>query len=354
MDLELADERLFFQQNTRRFLEREASIEKVRELAGTELGYDPGWWRGAAELGWTSLLASEEAGGGSLSGNPVSDAVIVAEEMGRMVAPGPFLPTNVVVSALGGSEPGGSEHLPGLLDGSTTAAWAFDGECTARAEGDEIVLDGEKLHVEAGASAEVVLVVAGDVQVLVPRDHPGVTVVPGRSLDLVRRFARLRFDGVRLEKSAVVEGADVERQLRLALTLQSAESVGVMDRVFEFTFAYLGDRYAFGRPISSYQALKHRVADMLLHLESAKATTDAAARAIDADDPEAGRLVRIAAAYVGDTAPTFVQECVQLLGGIGQTWEHDIHLYLRRATLNRAVLGTPEQYREQIVARLGV
>jgi alkylation response protein AidB-like acyl-CoA dehydrogenase len=349
MDLELADERLFFQQNTRRFLEREASIERVRELRDTEHGYDPAWWRRAAELGWTSLLASEDAGGGSLSGNPVSDAVIVAEELGRAVGPGPFLPTNVVVSALGDSE-----YLPGLLDGSTTAAWALDGDCEARVEGDEVVLNGEKTHVEAGASADVVLVVAGSVQVLVPRDHPGVTVIPGRSLDLVRRFARLVFDDVRVPRSAVLEGADVERQLRLALTLQSAESVGVMDRVFEFTFAYLGDRYAFGRPIASYQALKHRVADMLLHLESAKATTDAAARALDSDDPEAGRLVRIAAAYVGDTAPTFVQECVQLLGGIGQTWEHDIHLYLRRATLNRAVFGTPEQHREQIVVRLGV
>ncbi|WP_214402233.1 acyl-CoA dehydrogenase family protein [Pseudonocardia lacus] len=374
MDLELAEDRLFFQQNTRRFLERESPVERVRELHRTEHGVDPAWWQRAAELGWTSLLAAEDDGGGSLSGNPVQDAVIVAEELGRMVGPGPFLPTNVVISALsaGGSAGLKEEHLPGLLEGSTTAAWALaeqggwapgDVRTEARVEGDEVVLTGEKAYVEAGAAADVVLVVArtgdGLTQVLVPRDHPGVTVVPGHSLDLVRRFARLRFDEVRLPGTAVVGepgGADggVERQLQLALTLQSAESVGLMDRVFEFTFAYMGDRYAFGRPISSYQALKHRVADMLLHLESAKATTDAAARALDERDPEVARLVRIAAAYVGDTAVTFIQECVQLLGGIGVTWEHDIHLYLRRATLNRAVLGAPEQHREQIVVRLGV
>jgi alkylation response protein AidB-like acyl-CoA dehydrogenase len=229
----------------------------------------------------------------------------------------------------------------------------------AGTDGAQIVLDGTARHVEGGGSADLLLVVArtadGVRQVAVPSAHPGVRVTPGRSLDLVHRFARVRFEGARVPRSFVVGGPeDVERALRIALTLQAAESVGAMDRVFEFTFAYMGDRYAFGRPIASYQALKHRVADMLLHLESAKATTDAAARAVDDGDPEAGRLVRIAAAYVGDTAPTFVQECVQLLGGIGVTWEHDIHLYLRRVTVNRAVLGTPEQYREQICVRLGV
>ncbi|MCW0214448.1 MAG: acyl-CoA/acyl-ACP dehydrogenase [Pseudonocardia sp.] len=366
MDLELADDRLFFQQNTRRFLERESPLEHVRELHRTEHGFDPGWWRKAAELGWTTLLASEEDGGGSLSGAPLRDAVIVAEERGRLIAPGPFLPTNVVVSALSaGGDPALKEaHLPGLLEGDATAAWASSGlpddlRVEARADGGEIVLDGTAPHVEAAASADLLLVVVrtgdGIAQVAVPRTHPGVTVVPGRSLDLVRRFARVRFEGVRVPRSHLIDGANaVERALQVALTLQAAESVGAMDRAFETTFAYMGDRYAFGRAIASYQALKHRVADMLLHLESAKATTDAAARAVDDANPEAGRLVRIAAAYVKDTAPTFVQECVQLLGGIGVTWEHDIHLYLRRVTVNRAVLGTPERYREQICVRLGV
>ncbi|WP_433502782.1 acyl-CoA dehydrogenase family protein [Pseudonocardia halophobica] len=370
MDRELAGDRLFFQQNTRRFLERESPLEAVRALHPGGPGFDAGWWRKGAELGWTSLLATESDGGGSLSDGPLADAVIVAEEGGRMVVPGPFLPVNVVIAALtrAGSAEQRERLLPGLLAGETVAAWARaepdDGLATrAEVDGDAVVLDGVKDVVEAGDAAEVFLVVArsvdGIAQVLVPRDAPGVTVEPCRSLDLVRRFARVRFDGVRLPLDAVLgtpggAEADVEHLLQVALTLQTAESVGAMDRAFEFTFAYLGDRHAFGRPIGSYQALKHRVADMLLVLESAKATADGAARAVDAGDPEAGRLVRVAAAYVKDAAPRFVQECVQLLGGIGVTWEHDVHLYLRRVTVNRAVLGTPERLREQICVRLGV
>jgi alkylation response protein AidB-like acyl-CoA dehydrogenase len=276
--------------------------------------------------------------------------------------------------SVGGTCEQKQRYLPGLLDGTSTAGWAFAESqgrwaadavtTTASPDGDAIVINGIKDYVEGGAAADLFIVVAatggGLTQVLVSADSPGVTVEQERSLDLTQRFARVRFDGVRVPITTGVLGQvgraddDVERLLRIALTLQCAESAGAMDRVFEFTFAYMGQRYAFGRPISSYQALKHRVADLLLQLESAKATSDGAARAVDAAEPEAGRLVRVAAAYVGDTAPSFVQECVQLLGGIGVTWEHDIHLYLRRVTLNRAILGTPEHHREQICIRLGV
>jgi alkylation response protein AidB-like acyl-CoA dehydrogenase len=346
MDRELADDRLFFQQNTRRFLERESPLEAVRALHPGGPGFDSGWWRRGAELGWTALLATEEDGGGALSDGPLSDAVIVAEENGRMVAPGPFLPVNVVVAALsrGGTAAQRERWLPGLLDGSLVAAWAPGGDVLLEGA----ALTGTASAVEAGDAADVFLVQTGDSHVLVPREH--AVVEPARSLDLVRRFARVRFDRASADEIPV----DAEHLTQVALTLQTAESVGAMDRAFEFTFAYLGDRHAFGRPIGSYQALKHRVADMLLVLESAKATSDGAARAVDAGDPEAGRLVRVAAAYVKDAAPRFVQECVQLLGGIGVTWEHDVHLYLRRVTVNRAVLGTPEQLREQICVRLGV
>jgi alkylation response protein AidB-like acyl-CoA dehydrogenase len=116
----------------------------------------------------------------------------------------------------------------------------------------------------------------------------------------------------------------------------------------------MDDRYAFGRPISSYQALKHRVADILLWLESAKATTDALITAIDDGAPEAARLASVAKAYIGDKSLTIIQECVQFHGGIGVTWEHDIHLYLRRASVNRAVYGTPEHHRDRLCRLLGM
>jgi alkylation response protein AidB-like acyl-CoA dehydrogenase len=346
MDRELAGDRLFFQQNTRRFLERESPLEAVRALHPGGPGFDPAWWRKGAELGWTALLANEADGGGSLSDGPVSDAVIVAEENGRMIAPGPFLPVNVVIAALSRSgTPAQRERwLPGLLDGSLVGAWAPGADVVREGS----ALTGSAAAVEAGDAADVVLVQVGETHALVARAD--LVVEPARSLDLVRRFARVRFDHSPAEEVP----ADPEYLMRLALTLQTAESVGAMDRAFEFTFAYLGDRHAFGRPIGSYQALKHRVADMLLVCESAKATADGAARAVDSGDPEAGRLVRVAAAYVKDAAPRFVQECVQLLGGIGVTWEHAVHLYLRRVTVNRAVLGTPEQLRDDICVRLGV
>lgn len=351
-------------------------IVAVRDLHQHKDGFDAAWWRQASEIGWTSTLVSEDLGGGSLSGFPMQDAVIVAEEMGRLVAPGPFLPVNVVASAL--SECGSADQqasvLPGLLAGEALASWAFAepgstwdaasiGVTLTPTGDDAVVLDGVKAYVEAGAAATWFLVSArtgaGLSQVLVPADAPGVHVTACHSLDLVRRFAEVRFDGVTLPVSAVVgsiggAAEQIERQLQIALVLQCAESVGAIDRAFEFTLEYMHDRYAFGRPIASFQSLKHRIADTLLALESMKATTDAAAKAIDDGDAQASRLVSVAKAYVGEKAPLIVQEFVQLHGGIGVTWEHDLHLYLRRTTLNRSLYGSPEQHRERLCMLLGV
>jgi alkylation response protein AidB-like acyl-CoA dehydrogenase len=373
VNLELTDDQELFRETVARFIAGSAppTGRDPHRVAG---GFDRAWWRASADLGWTSMLASEEAGGGSLSGRPLADAVIVAEEMGRALSPGPFVPVNVVAAAVtAGSDRQRVDVLEPLVTGASVAAWAF-GEpgsrwdvvargTTARLDGSDVVVDGTKAYVEAGADAEHLLVTArtgeGATQVLVPARAPGVTITRAQSLDLGRSFARVQLDRVRLTIDAVVGemgGAadDVERQWQLALVLQSAETVGVMDRVFEFTLEYMNDRYAFGRPISSYQALKHRVADLLLVLESAKGAVDAAVRAYDSRADDAAIQARVAKAYVGDHALHLVQECMQFHGGISVTWEHDLHLYLRRATVNRAIFGTPEQHREQICSLLGV
>ena len=263
--------------------------------------------------------------------------------------------------------------FPGLLAGQTIATWAFAEpagawtaagiELTADVEGTEVVLRGTKSYVEAAAVADWFLVSArtgdGLTQVLVPAGAAGTTVHRGRSVDLTRRFGRIEFDGVRLPVSAVVgevggAGAAVERQLELALALQCAETAGAARRVFEFTIEYAQDRYAFGRPIASFQALKHRIADMLQWLEFSAAIADAAAQAVDAADADAPRLVSVAKAYIGDRCLDVIDDCVQISGGIGVTWEHDIHLYSRRVALNRAVYGSPEQHKERVGALLGV
>jgi alkylation response protein AidB-like acyl-CoA dehydrogenase len=374
MNLELSEDQEAFRETTRRFLESEAPLTAVRALWESADGFDRGWWVDAAALGWTSLFVPEAHGGGSLSGCPTVDAVIVAEEMGRMVAPGPFLPVNVVAAAVAaeGSDAQQAAVLPGLLSGTSIATWAFaepsgawsaEGVAlTADIDGNSVVLRGRKAYVEAAGVADTFLVTArtgdGLTQVLVPASAAGVTVTRGRSIDITRRFGSVAFDGARLPLEAVVgkvggAGALVARQLMLAIALQTAETIGAADRVFEFTIEYAQDRYAFGRPIASFQALKHRIADMLMWLEFSKAIADGAAQAIDEGRDDARRIASIAAAYAGDRCLDLIDDCVQISGGIGVTWEHDIHLYSRRVALNRAVYGSPEQHKERVAVLLG-
>ncbi len=377
MDLELSEDQQFFRETTRKFLEQESPLTAVRGLADDPAGFDREWWRQGAQLGWTSMLVPEADGGGSLSGGGLLDLVIVAEEMGRLVAPGPFGPTNVVAAAVaaGGSAEQRARVLPGIVAGELVAAVCAPSPALepgserdlveATRVGDEFVLDGRYAPVEAGAQADELLLTAhtsvdghdGLTQFLVPADAHGITIMPMGSLDLVRRYAVVQLDAVRLPASAVVGAVGgaagaVERQLHLAIVLQGAETLGAVDRVFELTLEYMGDRYSFGRPLASYQALKHRIADMKMWIEAAHGVTTAAARAAQDDTPDAAELVSAVKSYVGDHATEIVQECVQFHGGIGVTWEHDLHLYLRRVTVNRNSLGTPADHRERIAVLL--
>ncbi|HEX4531466.1 MAG TPA: acyl-CoA dehydrogenase family protein [Acidimicrobiia bacterium] len=373
MNLALGDDQQFFQETTRKFLEQEMPLTAVRALADDPAGFDRGWWARGCDLGWTSLLVAEADGGGSLGGEGVLDLVIVAEEMGRLVSPGPLAPTNVVADAVSrsGTPELRSAVLPGIIAGDVVGAWCgagpgggWDGTgggVTARRDGAEFVLDGVSTPVEAAVRADELLVTArtdgGVTQFLVPAGAAGVAVEPLGSVDLVRRYATVRFDRVRVSDARVVgdlDGADaaVERQLQLAIVLQCAETVGALDRVVEFTLEYLADRNSFGRPLASYQAIKHRFADMKMWLEACHGVTELAARAVQDDDPDAPEIVSAAASYLGDHATEIVQECTQLHGGIGVTWEYDLHLYLRRVTLHRNLLGTPAQHRERIAALL--
>ena len=361
MELELTEEQAFFVETTRRFLEAECSIPAVRDLADDPVGFDPKVWARGAELGWTSLLVPEADGGGSFSTDGLLDLVLVAEEMGRLVAPGPLGPVNVVAGALGrsGSADQKAEVLPGLLSGDKVAAWCGVRPVPGRPSDGGFVLSGTCSPVEAGARADHLLVAVehddGRSHVLVPAGAPGLEVTPMSGLDLVRRFATVRFDDVVVPAAAVVgapgdAAEEIEHALRVACVLQCAETSGIVDKVFSMTVEYLGDRYSFGRPLSSYQALKHRVADDKVTLETCHAIAGAAARAVAAEAPGAGEVVSAAKAWIGPRATEMIQDCVQLHGGIGVTWEHDLHLYLRRATVNRATHGSPEQHAERVAA----
>jgi alkylation response protein AidB-like acyl-CoA dehydrogenase len=369
MDLELTSDQELLRDTTRRFLRTSAPLTAVRELVDDPAGFDRGWWKRGAELGWTSLLVDEARGGGSVSGQGLCDLALVAEEMGAMVSPGPLSPVNVVAQTVStdGSDELAGRVLPGLLSGESIAAWCVAEPgvpvCPAgvalRAErdGDGFVLDGVKRPVEAGAEADWLLVTAtgadGLSQFLVPASVPGVHVIPLRSLDLVRRNAEIRFDSVMVPASALVGvpgGASVsfERQLQTALVLQCAETVGATERVFDFTVQYAFDRSSFGRALASYQALKHRFADMKQWIESAQAITVDATRAAQIGAADAAEVVRIAKAYVSERCPELIQDCIQLHGGIGVTWEHDLHVYLRRVVLHRQTYGPPMEHRDSV------
>ncbi len=372
MDLDLTPDQELLRDTTRKFLQATVPLTTVRALADTAEGFDRGWWQRGAELGWTSLLVDERRGGGSISGGGLCDLALVAEEMGAMVSPGPLIATNVVAQTLSreASDELASQVLPGLLSGESIAAWCVaepgrditpDGTTLkARrgdAEGTEFVLDGVKRPVDTGGQADWLLVTAtapeGLSQFLVPSPAPGLRITPLRGLDLVRQHAEIRFDGVRVPSSAVVGvlgGASLsfEAQLQTVLVLQCAEIVGATDRVFDFTVQYAFDRSSFGRALASYQALKHRFADMKLWLESAQAITVDATRAVQDSAPDAGEVARIAKAYVAERCPELIQDCIQMHGGIGVTWDHDLHLYLRRVVVNRQTYGDPVHLRDSV------
>lgn len=360
MQLELESDQAFFRDTTARYLAELVPVGELRRLRDDPAGFAPDYWRRGAELGWTSLLVAEAHGGGTISGSGLADLVLVAHEFGTHAAPGPLLPTNLVAAALSDhgdhSSAVQSDLLAGLLAGTSIASWCAGGvEITP--EGDGVVVRGVQRPVESAAVASHLLVTGrtgdGRTQVLVPVDAPGVTIEPMRTVDLTRRFSLVRFDDVQVARGLVVGGIGeaagaAERQLQLALVIDCAESVGAMQAAFDLTVEWAFDRYSFGRPLASYQAIKHRFADMKSWLEASHAITDAATAAVAAGDRGAAELASAAKAFVGNHAVELLQDCVQLHGGIGVTFEHDLHLFLRRVTVNRALHGTPAEHRRRI------
>jgi alkylation response protein AidB-like acyl-CoA dehydrogenase len=374
VDLDLSDEQRFLQQTVRKFLENSAPLSALRERAASEPPLTRDYWHQAAGLGLTAILVPEEFGGIGTE-QPVLDLVIAAEELGRQIAPGPLLPVAVVVDALvrSGTQEQKRQYLPPLADGSLLAAWAM-GEApdqwepaqaatTATPDGEDWLLAGQKSSVEAADVADVLLVTArtenGPAQFLVPRDAAGLSVRPLPQYDLGRLFADVELAGVRVPAQAVLGepggiGASLEHQYLLALCLQAAETVGLLERIFDTTIDYVQTRYAFGRTLASYQALKHRIADHKLWLEAALGLSTALARALAAGDPDCARLASVTKAHIGEQSLTIISDCAQLFGGIAMTWEHDLHLYLRRATVNNFVYGSPTQHKERLCRLTGL
>jgi alkylation response protein AidB-like acyl-CoA dehydrogenase len=369
MDPSASDDQKLIMETSIRLMDRLCPLSDVRANTYGDSDFALSYRRQGAELGWFSMLVPEELGGGSVSGNGVLDATLIAYERGRHLQPAPFVGTNVVAYALaqGGTHEHQADVLPGLIAGDTTAAWlplATDPgqgfSATRTSAGYEF--SGRSTQVQDADSATWLLVTAdighAVIQGLINPISSGVTVTSLDALDITRRFAEVELRRVEVPTAALVGGADgrelVERQLALACVLTTAESVGAMDQDFELALQYAKDRIAFGRPIGSFQAIKHLLADTSLMLEMSKAITLAAANSVGTDDGYGLEAATMAKAFVGDCGIDLAQNCFQTFGGIGFTWEHDQHLYLRRVTTDSALFGGPAWHRERLCQLSGL
>ena len=371
MDYMQNDDQRMLSETVERFLHDRAPLGRTRQLLDVEAGFDRDTWTFGCDLGWSALMVPPELGGTGGTG-AVLDALAIAEHMGRVLYSGPFVQATVVSDAIVrlADDDQLGRLLPGIVDGSTIASWCWGalsvgedaGRVAVEHERSGAVLRGEVVGVEAADEADLFLVSAVDgerpVQFIVPAHALGLSIRPMTTVDITRRAARLTFDDVVVGAGAMLEDADgrasLQRQEALATTLHLAETVGMMTVVLAMTTEYMLDRVAFGRPIATYQALKHRAADMRLWVEAAAAATTAAGRALAASLPSACIEVSVAKAYVDDHAVDLVQDCIQIHGGIGLTWEHDLHLFLRRAILNRERFGTPRDHRVRLLDLLEI
>lgn len=366
--LDLSEDQELLREASRRFIEEKCPLSTVRENVDAARPAADDYLRQAGDIGWFAMLVPEELGGGSVSGNPVLDAAVVAVERGRGLQPGPFVPMNVVADTLSrqGSPDQHKDVLPLVLSGEGVATWAVagvDGDWTgdsgvfAREGGRGWILDGSKGLVQDVGSAAWVLLTAGTAQgptqFLVPTDTAAVEARQLQSFDLTRNFGEIRFDGAELRPTAVVgevggAAGAYPRQLALAVALTVLEAAAAVERLFGMTLEYSKDRTAFGRPIGSFQALKHMIAHTSMTLEAIKGTAESVAESLDSDSAASDEVAAIAKAFVSEQSVLVAENCWQVFGGIAYTWEHDFHLFLRRINTDAELYGGAAWHRERI------
>jgi len=364
---EATEEQRLMADSAIRVMEAEYPLTAVREAAeGAEQAgpRDEKLRRALGGLGCYGLLAAEDDGGGSLSGNGVADAAILAAERGARLQPGPFVGTQVVISSLSraGAAAIHGDVLASLLSGESAATWAVDGLAgdprgarlaVIREDGGDLVLSGKISAVQDAGECDWILVstgAGGTVRhVLLGHSDAGVSLEKADGLDLTRRQFTLILDDVRVPATAVIDAPGLaDWQLAAASALSAAESVGAMDANFSLALEYSKARTAFGRPIGSFQGLKHLLASTSLGLEMSKAVVATAASALGAGQPDGVILASIARAFVSEKAVDLTQNCFQVFGGIGFTWEHDQHLYMRRLATEAYMFGSPAWHRKRI------
>ncbi|GAA3228844.1 acyl-CoA dehydrogenase family protein [Actinocorallia longicatena] len=371
MELAVTEEQAELRAALRRFFTDKAPSATVRKLMETEAGYDTAVWAQMGEqLGLQGLAIPEEHGG---AGFGFAELAVVFEEMGRTLFPSPFLASAVLApQALLASTDASAcaDLLPGIADGSTVATVAFcerdgrwdgsDIQAAARPSGEDWILDGVKHYVLDGHVADLVLVFArtelGLSLFAVDGTAPGVARTPLPTLDQTRRLARVTLEGApgRLVGSEGTGLAVLRRVVDLASVVLAAEALGGAQRCLDLSVEYAKVRRQFGRPIGSFQAIKHKCADLLTLVESSRSAAMYAARVADQEPEALASAASLAKSYCADAFFTAAGEAIQIHGGIGFTWEHDAHLFFKRAKSSQLLFGTPALHRDRLAASLGI
>ncbi|HWB68237.1 MAG TPA: acyl-CoA dehydrogenase family protein [Mycobacteriales bacterium] len=365
----LAEERESLRGTVRTLLDRTSPETEVRRLMETESGYDETVWKQLSEqLGLTGLAIPEQYGG---VGMTAMELAVVFEEFGRALYTGPFFATVGLAANLllaSADEAAKSEWLPKIAAGDVLAtvalteessSWDLDSlAVTANQSGGEWRLSGSKWYVVDGGVADLILVVAraddGIGVFAVTGDADGLTREPMVTMDQTRKMARLTFAGTAAERLATPGAETVARGLQLAAVALAAENIGGAQRCLEMSAAYANERVQFGRPIGSFQAVKHKLANMLIEVEQAKSASYFAAREAGNDGEDLALAASLAKSYTSDVFVHAAADTIQIHGGIGFTWEHSAHLYFKRAKTNQLMLGSPAYHRELVADRIGI
>jgi alkylation response protein AidB-like acyl-CoA dehydrogenase len=337
MPIAITDEHQELGASVRGVLTAHKSLQAARALLESEDEPRPSYWEEMASLGWLGIHLPEAHGG---AGAGLSELVVVLDELGRLVAPGPFLPTVVASSVIAqcGNDDQQGRWLPGLADGSVTAAFGLGTPGLTLSGG---TLDGDGGAVLGGSAADLLLLRVGQDVVVLDAGAPGLTLTRQTNLDPTRRSVAVTAAGVNVDPADLLTGAAV-RAHALARTLGAAEAVGGMAACTDYAVEYAKERVQFGRTIGTFQAIKHHCADLLVAAELATAAVYDAARASHDTEDEFILTAAMAASLAFAPYVHSAQMNIQVHGGIGFTWEHDAHLYLRRALVLNALLGSPD------------
>jgi alkylation response protein AidB-like acyl-CoA dehydrogenase len=350
--LRLTPEHEDMRRGLRSFLQTASAETEVRRLMDTDSGFDPATWRRLTqEFALTGLLVPEELGG---VGYGWVEMGVALEEAGRSLLVAPLLSTTLATAALleGGDAELQKRWLPGIAAGEIRGAVALPpvGTPSADVVAADGVLSGSVSFVVDGHTAEVLVVAAGDSLHVVDATAAGLTRTLLQTVDQTRKLARIDLDGV----PAAPLRASVERLRDVAAVCLSLEQVGAAQKVLETTVDYVKTRNQFGRPIGSFQAVKHRCADMLVDVESARSAAYGALSALATGDEELPMMAAMAKAFCSDALLACAGESIQLHGGIGFTWEHTAHLYFKRAKASQLLFGDPAHHRDKLAGHLGL